>query len=494
MIHPSISLNSNNVVSKIQRALVLQGGGALGAYEVGVIKGLCKKLQEIDEKKGVGRRCLFDIVAGTSIGAMNAAVFVSNVVKKDKSWTEAAIELERFWKEGIALKEGTTSSDDILPIGMFRFFPWWKSWIMESSQKTSSKGPSDEKNMIAKDLASSEAARRYYSSKEFVLKGNKVFSIKKVRPDNKFLDQSDPAKWIVLNDVPLQSQIDAFGGFPIATRFDKGEPRLLVTAVDIAEGIAVTFDSYKKSDGKRKTVYYPGRKYGRKKGKEDEDLNPIIIEYEDGITLKQVMASGTLPESYYAKEIGGRKFWEGGILSNTPLNELLYAHRDYWVNVENKEVPDLEIYIVNVHPSTIDVNQMPEQYDEVKDRNNDILYGDRSYNDEFSASLATDYINFITSLKDLALNCIKDENEKNVFRKKFESLKDEKANNTSYTLGEHRKYEDLIKGRFELRVIRIEHEYDARSSTSFKGADITPQTINKLIDDGENDTKDLVVF
>ena len=487
-------MNTNNAVSKIQRALVLQGGGALGAYEVGVIKGLCKKLQEIDKKKGVDRKCLFDIVAGTSIGAMNAAVFVSNVVKKDKSWSESAIELERFWKEGIALKEGTASSDDILPTGMFRFFPWWKPWIMKSPQKTSSKGPSDEKNMIAKDLASEEAGRRYYSSKEFVFKGNKVFSIKEVRPDNKFFDQSDPAKWIVLNDVPLQSQIDVFGGFPIATRFDREEPRLIITAVDIAEGIAVTFDSYKKSDGKRKTVYYPGRKYGRKRGKGDEDLKPIVIEYEDGITLKQVMASGTLPESYDAKEIGGRKFWDGGVLSNTPLNELLYAHRDYWVNVENKEVPDLEIYIVNVHPSTIDVNQMPEQFDEVKDRNNDILYGDRSYNDEYSASLATDYIDFITSLKDLALNCIKDENEKNTFLRKFEGLIEEKANNTSRTIGEHRKYEDLIKGRFGLKVIRIEHKYDALTSTSFKGADITSQTINKLIEEGERDTKELVVF
>jgi predicted acylesterase/phospholipase RssA len=206
------------------------------------------------------------------------------------------------------------------------------------------------------------------------------------------------------------------------------------------------------------------------------------------------MASGTLPESYDAKEIGGRRFWDGGVLSNTPLKELLYAHRDYWINVENKAVPDLEIYIVNVHPSTIDINQIPEQYDEVKDRNNDIVYGDRSYNDEYSASLVTDYIDFITSLKDLALNCIKDENEKNVFREKFESLKDEKANNTSYTLGEHRRYKDLVKGRFGLKVIRIEHRYDAHSSTSFKGADITPQTINKLIDDGKNDTKDLVVF
>ena len=33
------------------------------------------------------------------------------------------------------------------------------------------------------------------------------------------------------------------------------------------------------------------------------------------------MASGTLPEPYDAKEIGGRKFWDGGVLSNTPLRE-----------------------------------------------------------------------------------------------------------------------------------------------------------------------------
>jgi NTE family protein len=76
-------LNSNIIVPKLQRALVLQGGGALGAYEVGVIKRLSKKLQETDKKKGTDSRCLFDIVAGTSIGAMNAAVFVSNVVKKN---------------------------------------------------------------------------------------------------------------------------------------------------------------------------------------------------------------------------------------------------------------------------------------------------------------------------------------------------------------------------------------------------------------------------
>jgi NTE family protein len=40
---------------------------------------------------------LFDIVAGTSIGAMNAAVLISNVVNRKKTWEEAAKELENFW-------------------------------------------------------------------------------------------------------------------------------------------------------------------------------------------------------------------------------------------------------------------------------------------------------------------------------------------------------------------------------------------------------------
>lgn len=179
----------------------------------------------------------------------------------------------------------------------------------------------------------------------------------KARPDLKFFD--DEAKWFVFNDEPLQKQIEIFGTFPIGTSFDKGEPRLLITAVDIAEGITVTFDSYKKSDGKRKTVYYSGRKYGHKKeeyrSNEKDNSKQIVIEYENGITIEHLMASGTLPELYDPKdickdskgEICKRKFWDGGLLSNTPLRELLEAHRDYWVGVENKdEAPDLEVYIV----------------------------------------------------------------------------------------------------------------------------------------------------
>jgi NTE family protein len=78
-----------------QRALVLGGGGALGAYEVGVLRTFCKKLKELDKKNHEEDRLLFDIVAGTSIGAMNGAILVSRYLEtvnwedETKRWEEA---------------------------------------------------------------------------------------------------------------------------------------------------------------------------------------------------------------------------------------------------------------------------------------------------------------------------------------------------------------------------------------------------------------------
>ncbi|HEU5119619.1 MAG TPA: patatin-like phospholipase family protein [Candidatus Nitrosocosmicus sp.] len=152
-----------------------------------------------------------------------------------------------------------------------------------------------------------------------------------------------------------------------------------------------------------KTSYFPRGKYGySKKGastnnnndnknknniEAESDSVPIVIEYENGIELEHIMASGTLPGLYDPKTISKRKFWDGGLLSNTPLKELLESHREYWMNVENKnESPDLDVYIVNVHPSFIDINNIPSNYDEIKDRNNDIIYGDRTHSEQYLCS------------------------------------------------------------------------------------------------------------
>ena len=63
------------------RALVLQGGGSLGAYEAGVYRALYSWIKKDikDDNENV-----FDIVAGTSIGAINAAFLVSYVIKRRK--------------------------------------------------------------------------------------------------------------------------------------------------------------------------------------------------------------------------------------------------------------------------------------------------------------------------------------------------------------------------------------------------------------------------
>jgi NTE family protein len=103
------------------------------------------------------------------------------------------------------------------------------------------------------------------------------------------------------------------------------------------------------------------------------------------------MASGIIPAFYNFKEIGGHKFCDDGWLSNTPFRELLQAHRDYWARVAGDvkaKIPDLEVYIVNVNPPKAD--NVPSDYDEVYNRQNDILYLDRnSRYDEMVAHLAT---------------------------------------------------------------------------------------------------------
>ena len=62
-----------------ETVLVMQGGGSLGAYECGVFKTLSK--QDIK----------FDIIAGTSIGAINAAILVGS------KNGDPAKRLEDFW-------------------------------------------------------------------------------------------------------------------------------------------------------------------------------------------------------------------------------------------------------------------------------------------------------------------------------------------------------------------------------------------------------------
>jgi NTE family protein len=85
-------MSKSNQIHDTHRALVLQGGGALGAYDVGVFQALYDKIRT----GGGDGKPLFDIIAGTSSGAMNAAILISNAV--EKGWDQAAKKLNQFWE------------------------------------------------------------------------------------------------------------------------------------------------------------------------------------------------------------------------------------------------------------------------------------------------------------------------------------------------------------------------------------------------------------
>jgi NTE family protein len=219
---------------------------------------------------------------------MNGAILVSQFLQTGR-WEDAIEKLQAFW---IDKKKGLASTPSQ---GNIEKFLGWTKWQEASNNN----------NLAA---ASKEAARRYYSAKYFAFHGvpNMYISPYQQRFDFKFFDDgSDFTTWFIHSIKPLQDSIEHLAHFPIATSFDKREPRLLVFSLDVAEGETVTFDSYEKSDGSRKSEY---GKYTKEKGYEN------AINYNDGISIDHVMASGTLPEFYDYREIDGHKFWDGGML------------------------------------------------------------------------------------------------------------------------------------------------------------------------------------
>jgi NTE family protein len=83
--------------SKVNRALIFQGGGSLGAYEAGAYKAIKEELSQSSRVKGKENEPIFHIVSGTSIGAINAAVLVS-YVKENKTWEGSDERLVEFWE------------------------------------------------------------------------------------------------------------------------------------------------------------------------------------------------------------------------------------------------------------------------------------------------------------------------------------------------------------------------------------------------------------
>jgi NTE family protein len=472
-----LSIGKNNC----QRALVFQGGGALGAYEAGTYQQIYNK---VNQESANGR--LFDIIAGTSIGAINSAVLVGHYLKNNNSWEGSAEKILEFW-EGLM---SPTIADDLFANNIF----FRKSWNYLRTTNPS--------------LADAESARRFWSIFEFAFTLRGVPNMYECVPNwgSKFLNPfTDFLPWWRYDYSQLRSYLSKFVDFPIKTSLEKGQPRLLLTSVDIQDYTTpVVFDSYEKqhdapinrnkiAEGKE------GRANGRWYSEYGNSENRHVVFY-DGIGLDQVLASAlgkyAIDHAHIEDMTTGtmRQLWDGGYLSNTPLRELLTAHKNYWMEYLRRNrrlgeeggdklitrTPELEVYIVNLHP--LSPKDIPDDRDLIDDRESDILFHDRTTYDEQVAYAFTDFVDMTRDLIELA--------RANGLSKSVEEILEKKAKAIS-RVGEYRitTYRDLLFGKPRIsKVWRIDRLENA-GATFGKVTDFTPSTIRKLIESGQIDAR-----
>ncbi len=292
----------------------------------------------------------------------------------------------------------------------------------------------------------------------------------------------------------LKETLGKLAHFPIEIekeqKIKERQPRFLLVTVDVKTGDAVTFDSYSE-----KTKYH-------------EDKN--TIHYKKGIEVEHALASGTFPNFFdypkfrvYINNTDGNNsnqqvkdeehaYWDGGYRSNTPLREVIQAHRDYWHKIrehktdddkyeKENDVPDLEVYIADVWPSELKEEPISYDLDFVENRKHDLLLADRTDYDEKVANVVTDYVDLVKRLKNLA--------ERNgASKEELDHVlgKDASSKNTE---GVTRKYKELLGGRFRLtKVVRIDHKDDG-NNVAGKIFDYSRSTIEKLIEEGNRDAR-----
>ena len=214
-------------------ALLLQGGGALGAYQGGVYQALA----EYDIHP--------DWVAGISIGAINAAIIAGNapehrVAKLREFWEQVTSNLS--WPQ---VKDGTS----LLVAG-------------DEARKAF--------NQASAAATLSHGASGFFAPR---LPAPWLF------PDGSL----EATSWYETG--PLRRTLERLVDFD---RLNNGETRVSLGAVDIRSGNFAYFDS------------------------KSEPIRP-----------DHVLASGALPPSFPAVEIDGRHYWDGGLVSNTPLQWVL---------------------------------------------------------------------------------------------------------------------------------------------------------------------------
>lgn len=258
-------------------ALVLQGGGALGAYQAGVFEGL--------HEAGI----LPSSLSGISIGALNTAIIAGNPPQ-----TRVA-RLREFWE--------TICQPHLIPM-MNAFFE-------QSLFNTT--------DMARQSLGALHAASA-------ILNGQNGFFHPRFPPPHQ-VGQGDPAETGYYDTRPLKATLEQLCDFD---RINHGGLQVSVGAVNVRNGNFVYFDNRR---------------------------HPLRAEH--------FMASGALPPAFPAVEIDGEYFWDGGLVSNTPLSYVL----------DDRPQRDTLVFQVDLWSAR---GTVPGNMGEVSDRIKDIRYSSRT--------------------------------------------------------------------------------------------------------------------
>jgi len=258
-------------------ALVLQGGGALGAYQAGVYEEIATIPTEPHW------------VAGVSIGAINAALIAGNPPGK-------RIErLHEFWD---------LVSSSIVGVG-----PLWD-------------GQREAFHQVSAAFAALMGVPGFYQPRV---------------PAPFFQPEGSDAAISFYDTAPLKSTLERLVDFDLINR---KQMRLSVGAVNVRTGNSVYFDNH---------------------------LQKIGPEH--------IMASGALPPAFAPVLVDGEFYWDGGIVSNTPLQYVL----------DNRGMAKTLVAQVDLFPAR---GALPATMPAVLARHKDILYSSRTrFNTDKAAEL-----------------------------------------------------------------------------------------------------------
>jgi NTE family protein len=390
-------VNHKHEKAAVENVLILQGGGSLGAFACGVFKAFAK------------RNIKFHIIAGTSIGGINGAIAAGS--KSDKPEKD----LEDFWLD-IA-----RSSYNIIP-DTFTF-----DFDYQNYRAKLKRSPAASLN------AAFFGVPRFFVPRWFNLNFSNLNSSQMqeyVQP---------PWKWTYMYDNSLLSKtIEKYIDFKkLSPKTQQNNPndsnsnintRLIITAVDVLTAEPLIFDSYKKN-----------------------------------IEMKHLLATIGYPQYGFPwVEVSDGTFaWDGSLLSNTPIREVMVASPS-----KNKN-----IFVVENYPKKIE--KLPANMSEVMSRSKDIMFSDKTQSLEKMSRLITKHVNLIETLYDI----FQDSDQSKIDKDKI-----------NYIIKEH---SSLVEkhGAKILKINRITRNIP-ETQYPLQNADFSLDTIKELIRQGETKALD----